>query len=95
MGDIRMKTKTFAILWCTAYISFIALLAGCAGEAEYADTVGKGGYEVEYLFTYNGIEMYRFADAGHYRYFTNRGEVGYVNSKPNGKTTIYIPETIE
>lgn len=44
--------------------------AGCAKEAENTQMV-NAEFSVSKLFTTDGCTVYRFYDAGYYRYFTN------------------------
>lgn len=51
-------------------LSAVITLAGCQKEAEFHQTAGTGGFNVEKLFTVEGCSVYRFKD---YRtvYYTN------------------------
>ena len=51
-------------------IATILSLVGCAIEAETASNVGVG-FNVQTLFTNDGCTVYRFYDAGSYRYYTS------------------------
>jgi hypothetical protein len=75
-------------------LCFSALLLSCAQDPEYSEQVNQN-FVVEELFTYKGITMYRFSDAGHYRYFTNHGVTHFDDAVHNGKSTTYYPQTIE
>ena len=55
--------KIFAIL-------VIAILAGCAKQAETSSAAGAE-FVVDKLFTHEGCTVYRFTDYGNPRYFTN------------------------
>lgn len=51
-------------------VSASVMLLGCGKPAE--STAVKGaGFVVEKLFTHEDCTVYRFEDAGHYRYYTN------------------------
>lgn len=47
----------------------VAVLSGCGMQAESQVKAGAG--EVSRLFEVDGCRVYRFVDAGNYRYFTN------------------------
>ncbi len=51
-------------------ILFVAVLAGCAKQAETSSNVGTE-FVVDKLFTHEGCTVYRFTDYGNPRYFTN------------------------
>lgn len=53
-----------------AIIAVSAILVGCEKPAE--STAFRGaGFKVETLFTHEGCTVYRFADVGNFRYYTN------------------------
>lgn len=52
------------------YLFIIALLAGCGRMAEQTTRVNQN-FEVDTLFEHDGCKVYRFSDAGNFRYFTN------------------------
>ena len=45
------------------------VLAACGKPAEHSTPAGVG-FNVDRLFTHDGCTVYRFGDAGEYRYFT-------------------------
>lgn len=45
------------------------VLAACGKPAEHSAPAGVG-FNVDRLFTHEGCTVYRFGDAGEYRYFT-------------------------
>ena len=45
------------------------VLAACSKPAEHSAPAGVG-FNVDRLFTHEGCTVYRFDDAGEYRYFT-------------------------
>lgn len=51
-------------------IFMLFLVTGCYKKAESSSAVG-GEFVVEKLFTHEGCTVYRFADGGGTRYFTN------------------------
>lgn len=51
-------------------VTVSAILVGCGKPAE-SMTVKGAGFEVEKLFTHEDCTVYRFEDAGQYRYYTN------------------------
>ena len=58
--------KIFAILLAAL------TLTACAKQAEQTEHTGaKETFEVDTLFTKDSCTVYRFYDAGEYRYFTN------------------------
>ena len=72
-------------------ISIVLLaLTGC-GEAQKPEGVkqsSNNGYEVQKLFTVDGITVYKFYDYDKPVYFTDRtGEVQYSHSVRHGKVT--------
>lgn len=61
-------------------------LVGCTNEPMSKEHIGKDdAFEVEYLFEKDGLKVYRFWDAGHYHYFTTKGEI--ISVQTAGKTT--------
>lgn len=48
----------------------LAVLAGCTKRAEQSSAAGTE-FVVDKLFTHEGCTVYRFRDAGYYRYYTN------------------------
>lgn len=76
--------KRFALLLLVA--------AGCAKEPVSKEETSNPEVGVDILFDYDGCRMYRFHDAGEYRYFARCGQqvtVAWSDSKTqsNGKTT--------
>jgi hypothetical protein len=64
----------------------VLTLTGCFNEPQSVEHTGKDDkFEIEYLFTIDGIKMYRFADGSHYHYFTTNGET--ITTQQNGKVT--------
>ena len=55
----------------------MVLITGCIQPAESTANSSNTNFQVEKLFTTDGITVYRFYDAGHYRYFTSKGETTY------------------
>lgn len=53
------------------WVVFVLCMAGCAGQAETTKRVGD--FDVERLFDVDGCTVYRFRDAGYYRYFSRCG----------------------
>lgn len=53
-----------------ALAAIMLALAGCGKQAESSTAAGVE-FRVDKLFTVDGCTVYRFSDAGHYRYFTN------------------------
>ena len=53
-----------------ALLASVALTACSGGKPEETRAVGVD-FQVDKLFTTDGCTVYRFADAGAYRYFTN------------------------
>jgi hypothetical protein len=54
------------------YLVAIVLLSSCANKA--IDKKKVADFQVEYLFTYDSIKVYRFEDCGYYHYFTSNNE---------------------
>lgn len=75
-------------------IAAMVLLTGCAREAERSESAGRE-FTVDTLFTKEGCTVYRFYDAGYYRYFTNcSGSTMSTISTGSGKTQHYEPDDI-
>ena len=56
----------------SAALFLLAALAGCEKKAESIEAVGvDNAFQVEKLFTHEGCTVYRFADNGRSRYYTN------------------------
>lgn len=73
----------------------LALLAGCAREAERSEPAGRQ-FTVDTLFTKDGCTVYRFYDAGNHRYFTNcSGSTMGVISVNSGKQHRYEPDGVQ
>lgn len=77
--------KTLAI-----YIVFIlfgaTLFGACSNDPMSKERLGKDdGFEVEFLFEKDGLKVYRFWDAGHFHYFTTKGET--ISTQTSGKQT--------
>lgn len=53
-----------------AALAALLALAGCGKPAETTSRAGLD-FTVDRLFTHDGCSVYRFSDAGSYRYFTN------------------------
>ena len=65
----------------------VAVLATSCMEYKPAQTTSTegNGFAVEYLFTKDGIKVYRFRDGHRVHYFTTRGET--ISTQTSGKTT--------
>jgi hypothetical protein len=65
----------------------VAILAtSCVDYKDPQSTSTEGnGFHVEYLFTKDGVKVYRFSDGVRVHYFTTRGET--ISSQKSGKTT--------
>ena len=55
------------------------VLAACGKPAERSTPAGVG-FSVDRLFTHEGCTVYRFGDAGEYRYFTKCEGAAYSGS---------------
>jgi len=64
-------------------LGVILTLTSCDKEAQ-SMTIEGDGYNVEYLFTKDGIKVYRFDDGLSTHYFTSRGET--MTTQQEGKT---------
>lgn len=53
-----------------ALAAVVMVLGGCGKQAESSTAAGVE-FRVDKLFTVDGCTVYRFRDAGYYRYFTN------------------------
>ena len=61
------------------------LAASCMDYKDPQSTTYEGnGFEVEYLFTKDSINVYRFRDGQRVHYFTTRGET--ITTQQSGKT---------
>lgn len=78
--------KTVAIL------TFLSLMA-CAKEGlpVGVDQPGREDFGVTFLFEKDGVRIYRFSDAGEYRYFSvGRGSFQpQEQTRSNGKTSVH------
>lgn len=70
--------KLITILSLTVLLS----LTSCK-NAPQSTTIEGNGFKVEYLFTKDGIKVYRFYD-GSTHYFTSKGET--ITTQQEGKT---------
>ncbi len=79
------------------FIPIAVLLAACAKAPEQTAQVGaQSGISVDTLFTKDACTVYRFYDAGAYRYFTNcSGATNWRRSTGSGKTHHYRDEGVE
>jgi hypothetical protein len=78
----------------------VAALTACANEPVSQASTDNPSVEPVMLVTIEGCHVYRFYDAGHYRYTTicPSGRVGRVSSaysESSGKTTVTRVETID
>jgi hypothetical protein len=62
----------------------VAALSGCMGEPVGTTRTNNTAFQVEELFTHNGVTVYRFYDGGTV-YFTSRGDVQH--TVHHGKTS--------
>lgn len=60
-----MRALTIAIITL-----LILSMMSCTKDAEFKVSSTNNNFEVEQLFTTNGITVYRFVDNGKYHYFT-------------------------
>ena len=65
----------------------VAILAtSCMDYKDPQSSTTEGnGFHVEYLFTKDGVKVYRFTDGTRVHYFTTKGET--ITSQTSGKTT--------
>lgn len=69
------------------FILLPLLLCGCRKEAQATYSTTNNEIKVDFLFEVDGVRVYRFVDAGHFVYFTNRsGETESSYTTYNGKT---------
>ena len=66
------------------------VLAACGNPAEHSTPAGVG-FNVDRLFTHEGCTVYRFSDAGWYRYFTKcagaaSSSTSWSEGRPCGKS---------
>lgn len=52
-------------------IILVVFIFGCAGDPELRSATENPDYSVDTLFTHDGCTVYRFDDAGKFRYFAN------------------------
>lgn len=82
-----MKARTIA-LCCL-------LLAACAKEPMETKPSNNPNVPVSLLLEIDGCRVYRFLDAGHYRYFAScPGSVSWGYSTSNGKTATRHQDSI-
>ncbi len=68
--------KTF-IKACLIYLAFCIILS-CTNNAKQAVQSDNVNFNIELLFEVDGCKVYRFMDAGYYRYFSNcKGDVSW------------------
>ena len=86
-----MKVKT---AWHSIMILFWLLVAGavfqsCAGAGTPAQVKdAKAEIGIKYLFEVDGVKIYRFEDAGRYRYFSVGGRmVQQLQTQQSGKSS--------
>jgi hypothetical protein len=73
-------TKKVAIL-----LAALALV-GCAKDPEQRLQTNNSEFELAKLFTHEGCSVYRFSDAGHYRYWADcRGRISSDYTESCGK----------
>lgn len=73
-------------------VLLVLLLTGCAKEGTYQPVTNtRDNFNVVLLFECEGVKVYRFFDAGRYRYFTigNGNYQPQLQSESNGKSTRY------
>jgi hypothetical protein len=65
----------------------VAVLATSCMDYKPAQStsIEGNGFHVEYLFTKDGVKVYRFIDGNRWHYFTSKGET--ISSQKSGKTT--------
>jgi hypothetical protein len=68
----------------TLILIAIVTLTGCYKEPVSTETKANG-FQVEFLFEKDGINVYRFRDGGRAHYFTTRGET--ISTQSDGKHT--------
>lgn len=66
----KMIRKLAAVAALVAIALGLLALAGCEKQAETTTRAGVD-FEVDKLFTIEGCTVFRFFDAGNFRYFTN------------------------
>ena len=72
-------------------LTFVSVI-GCTNKSISVEQTGKdNAITIEFLFKKDGLKMYRFFDAGHYHYFTTKGDVTTIQKV--GKVS--YQETIE
>jgi outer membrane biogenesis lipoprotein LolB len=60
----------------------VLLLSACSGKAESTAQSTNGEFQVERLFDADGCTVYRFQDAGYFRYFSKcPGAISQTNWK--------------
>ncbi len=74
------------------------LFSGCKKLGQYQPVNNANdNFKVEFLFKCNGVNVYRFYDCGHYRYFTT-GNGSYLPTtirQRNGKTSVVLVDGAE
>lgn len=61
------------------FLLTLVSLIGCVNEPISVEQTGKDNeISISFLFEKDGIKMYRFYDAGHYHYFTTKGDVSTI-----------------
>ena len=81
-----------------ASLLVILLLAACGKEALETRRQVENGVEVGLLFTNDGCNIWRFEDAGRYRYYADCGSISSsyqeTRVRSTGKTTTTYQVTI-
>lgn len=75
------------------FILLPLLLCSCRKEAQETYSTSNNEIKVDFLFEVDGVRVYRFKDAGHFVYFTNRSgetESSYTTQVGNTCITHYV-----
>lgn len=75
------------------FIYMAIFLSSCAQEALKEEPSNNSNFDVELLFEYEGIKVYRFYDCGRHHWFTSNYQCINTHERymQNGKTSYRIP----
>ncbi len=67
-------------------LTSLFLITSCVNDPLRKEHTNNYNFEVEFLFEYDGIKVYRFYDCGHYHWFTSKNECINTQKKPKRRS---------